>query len=238
MTRIIAHRGASGYAPENTMAAFEKAAEQGAHGIETDVHLTKDGKLVLTHDPLLGRTIPAEGALKDYTLEELRRFDCGSWYSPEFAGEKVPLLADLMALVKEKDMTLNIEIKAGSPYYPGLEEALAEELGRWNEDDRLIVSSFNHYSLLLMEKLRPSLARGFLTGSFLIDSWEYVKKHRGQALHPHFHCVTPDMVKSCHKEGIAVNPYTVNDQADGQKLILAGVDNLITNYPDRMLELL
>ncbi|MDC7219938.1 MAG: glycerophosphodiester phosphodiesterase [Spirochaetales bacterium] len=238
MTKILAHRGASGYAPENTMAAFELAAEQGAHGIETDIHLTKDGKLAVTHDPVLGRTVKAEGALKDYTLAELQSFDCGSWYSPDFSKERVPELKDLLSFIKKQDMYLNIEIKMGIGYYHGLEEVLAEELGRFNEDERLIISSFNHYSLLALEKLRPSTPRGFLTGSFLIDSWDYVKKNRGQALHPHFHCVTTEIVEACHREGIAVNPYTINEPVEGKELLKTGVDSLITNYPDLMLNLL
>lgn len=237
MTEIYAHRGASGYAPENTMAAFELAVSQGSRGIETDVHLTADGKLVIAHDHILGRTIKGQGAIKEMTLEELKRLDCGSWFGPEFAGERVPELKDLLALVSKTDISLNIEIKMGAPYYPGLEQQLAEELSRWDLDGRIIISSFNHYSLLLMEKLRPALDRGFLTASFLIDSWEYVKAHRGQAIHPHYSCVSPEMVASCHGEGIRVNTYTVNGEEEGRAMLAAGVDSIITNYPDVMLRL-
>jgi glycerophosphoryl diester phosphodiesterase len=238
MTKIFAHRGASGYAPENTMSAFEKAVEMGVHGIEMDIHLTKDGKLTVTHDPEMGRTIPAKGLLRDYTLKELQTFDCGSWFAPEFKGERVPELKDLLHLIKKRDLILNIEIKMGAPYYPGLEEKLAEELAHWDMDDKIIISSFNHYSLLLMEKLRPSISRGFLTASLLIESWNYVKQHRGKALHPDFHCVTKEMIEGCHKKGLAINTYTVNDPADGKRLIALGTDSLISNYPDLMLNLL
>jgi len=237
MTSIIAHRGASGYAPENTMAAFEKAVAQGAHGIETDVHLTRDGKLVIAHDHVLGRTIGGKGAIKDLSLNELQSLDCGSWFSPDFSGERVPELKELLGLVNGTGISLNIEIKLGSPYYPGLEEKLAAELALWNLDDRIIISSFNHYSLLLMEKYRPTLERGFLTASFLIDSWDYVETHRGQAIHPHYSCVTPEMVESCHGKGIKVNTYTVNGEEEGRMMLRAGVDSIITNYPDVMLRL-
>ncbi len=237
-TEIFAHRGASGYAPENTMAAFELAIEQGAHGIETDVHLTRDGKIVITHDPVLGRTIPAKGSLKDYTLEELKEFGCGAWFGPEFAGEKIPELKDLLNLIKDRDIRLNIEIKLGGPYYEGLEAKLAGELAGWDMDERIIISSFNHYSLLLMEKHRPSLDRGFLTASMLIDSWDYVKRNGGQALHPHFSCVTPDTAVSCRDAGVAINTYTVNNRDEARRLIQAGIDGIITNYPDQMLALL
>ena len=237
-TQIFAHRGASGYAPENTMAAFELALEQGAQGIETDVHLSRDGKLVITHDPVMGRTIPAKGAVKDLTLTELREYDCGAWFSSDYAGEKVPELKDLLHLIKGRDTVLNIEIKLGSPYYEGLEEKLAGELAAWNMDGKIIISSFNHYSLLLMEKHRPSLDRGFLTASMLIDSWDYVKRNRGQALHPHYFCVTPEMMKSCRAADVKVNTYTVNDPQEAEPLVRAGVDGLITNYPDLMLPLL
>ncbi|MBN2628726.1 MAG: glycerophosphodiester phosphodiesterase [Spirochaetales bacterium] len=237
MTQIYAHRGASGYAPENTMAAFELAVRQGAQGIETDVHLTKDGKLVIIHDHILGRTIAGKGTVKDMTLEELQGYDCGSWFSRDFAGQRAAELKDLLSLVGKEGIGLNIEIKLGSPYYEGLEEKLVEELAHWNRDDQVILSSFNHYSLLKMEKLRPSLKRGFLTASFLIDSWKYVKENRGQAIHPHYSCVSKEMIDSCHKEGIQVNTYTVNGEAEARQLIEAGADCLITNYPDLMLKL-
>ena len=238
MTQIIAHRGASGYAPENTMEAFELAAEQGAYGIETDVHLTKDGHLVIAHDPVIGRTVMGEGSIRDLTLKELRSFDCGAWFSKDFAGLKVPLLKDLLALVKKKDMFLNIEIKMGFPYYTGLEEALAEELAHWDMDERLILSSFNHCSVKKMERLRPRAARGFLTDNQLVQSWDYTARNGAQALHPHFSLVTPELIESCHQAGIRVNTYTVNDKTEGKRLIEAGVDCLISNYPDVMLALL
>lgn len=238
MTKIFAHRGASAYAPENTMAAFELALEQGAHGIETDVHLTKDGKIVITHDPQLGRTILAQGDINDYTLKELKDFDCGSWFSPEFKAERVPELSELLSLVEKRDIDLNIEIKMGHPYYVGLEQILAKEINLCGFKERIIVSSFNHYSLLEMEKSDPTIKRGFLTGSLLINSWDYVAQNRGQALHPHFHTVTADLVKSCHDLEIKVNTYTVNQEEQGKRVIDTGADGLITNYPDTMLALL
>jgi glycerophosphoryl diester phosphodiesterase len=108
---IIAHRGDSSLCPENTMAAFRKAVEVGSDGIETDVHLTKDGKVVISHDGYLGRVCNGKGNISDYTYDELKKFDAGSWFSEDFKGERLPLLEELLDLLKDKDMILNIEIK-------------------------------------------------------------------------------------------------------------------------------
>jgi glycerophosphoryl diester phosphodiesterase len=235
MTKIIAHRGASGYAPENTMAAFELALEQGSHGIETDVHLTKDGKMILTHDHILGRTAEGTGELKDFTLEELQKKDWGSWYSPSFKNERLPELKDLLHLLRGKDLYLNLEIKFGTPYYKGLEEKILKEIKGMIDLERLIMSSFNHYSLARIKGMNPQISTGFLTSALLIDGWDYVKKNGGQALHPDHNSVTEDLVKSCHSSQIAVNTYTVNSVTRAEELIKFGVDSIITNYPDKLL---
>lgn len=230
--KIIAHRGASGYAPENTMAAFELALEMGADGIETDVHLTRDGELVLTHDPILGRTSPGRGELKNHTYKELSRLDWGSWFSERFKGESLPRLEDLLRLTKGKDTVLNIEIKFGSPYYPGLEEKLIGVLRESDRLEKLIISSFNHYSLLRIKELEPAVPIGFLTSALLIDGAAYVKRHDGAALHPDQHALTEKLVEDCHRHGVAVNTYTVNGAERSRQLAEAGVDGVITNYPD------
>ena len=110
---VLAHRGYSAKAPENTMAAFELALAVGADGIELDVHMTRDGEIVVIHDDTLDRTTNGKGPVSDQTMAELRELDAGSWFSPEFAGERIPTLKLVLELIKDKDVLLNIEIKTG-----------------------------------------------------------------------------------------------------------------------------
>ncbi len=123
-TKILAHRGASAYAPENTMAAFKKAIEMNADGIELDVHLSKDGYIVIIHDERVDRTTDGKGEVKDFSLDELKKLDAGSWFSDEYKGEKIPTLEELLSLIKNTEIYLNIEIKAGYRVYPDIEEKL------------------------------------------------------------------------------------------------------------------
>lgn len=153
LPKVIAHRGASAYAPENTMTAFEKAIELGAQGLELDVQLSSDGKLVVIHDEKLDRTSNAKGWVKDKTLDELKSLDFGSWFSKAFAGEKIPLLDEVMELISAWDGILNIEIKSGVVIYPDIEQKVAAAISKFNMHDRIIVSSFNHYSLVNLRKI-------------------------------------------------------------------------------------
>lgn len=140
MKNIInfAHRGASAVCPENTMAAFRKGLELGATGIETDVQMTKDGGLVLIHDETLNRTTSGSGYVKDKTLAEILEVDAGSWFSPEFKGEKLPLLEDLLDLLQGRDTVLNIEFKNGTFFYPGMEEKVIAAVREFKMSDRVI----------------------------------------------------------------------------------------------------
>src|SRR5690606_32376636 len=142
-----AHRGASGYFPENTMAAFQNAVELGATGIETDVQLTSDGELVLIHDESLLRTTGVNKLVKDVTLAELRQLDCGSWFHPKFAEERIPTLDELLQLAKASSIKLNIEIKSGVVLYPDIEHKLLQKLAQYGLEQQCVISSFNHYSL-------------------------------------------------------------------------------------------
>jgi glycerophosphoryl diester phosphodiesterase len=122
MALIMAHRGASGYAPENTMAAFEKALEMGTEGIELDVHMTADGEIVVIHDHTVDRTSDGKGMVGALTLEEIREFDFGSWFDPKFKGQSIPTLRDVFELLEDWEGLLNIEVKSGPIFYPGIEE--------------------------------------------------------------------------------------------------------------------
>ncbi|WP_245237043.1 glycerophosphodiester phosphodiesterase family protein, partial [Paenibacillus ihuae] len=169
MNSIInfAHRGASAVCPENTMAAFRKSLELGATGIETDVQMSSDGGLVLIHDESLNRTAGAEGYVKDRTLSQLLELNAGSWFGPEFKDERLPTLEELLDLLQKRDTVLNIELKNGIFMYPGMEEKVIAAVRDYGMSERVVLSSFNHYSLAYCKSLAPEIRTGILYGEGL-----------------------------------------------------------------------
>src|SRR3970040_167766 len=157
---LIAHRGASGTAPENTMAAFRRAIELGANFIETDLQLTRDAHLVAIHDVTLERTTNGHGTVRDHTLAELRQLDAGSWFSPEFAGEKIPTMDEIFGLAREADVVFFLELKADVLW--GVEHKLAHALRQSGEAARTMVLSFHDRILANVHRLDPTLMTGFL----------------------------------------------------------------------------
>jgi len=234
----FAHRGASGYAPENTMAAFVKAAQLGANAIETDVQMTRDGQLVLIHDETLRRTAGVDGWVKDCTLAELKELDFGAWYDESYRGERVPTLEELLVFAREHDLYLNVELKNGVVQYPELELRTAELIRKCGLTDRVIISSFNHYSLVLMKQLAPEIQTAVLYMEGLYEPWEYAKRVSASALHPIYLAVTKEWVAQAKESGVHYHPFTVNGEAEMAALLQAGVDGIITDYPDRLARLL
>ena len=230
-TTIFAHRGVSSQAPENTMEAFELAAALGADGIEMDVQFTKDRRVVILHDELIDRTSNGTGAVRDWLWDDLRGLDFGAWYGAQFAGVRIPLLEDLLPLVRMKGMRLNIELKTNSYRYPGLEEAVIELVRAHDVHDAIMISSFNHYSVMQYKALDPSAYTGVLLSSSLVEPWEYAGRLGVQAIHPRYQSVEQEMVTRCHERGIEINTYTVDDPAEKDKLRGLGVDCIITNRP-------
>ncbi|AZK45056.1 glycerophosphodiester phosphodiesterase [Paenibacillus lentus] len=240
MVQVInfAHRGAAGHCPENTMIAFKRALEFGATGIETDVQMTKDGQLVLIHDETLRRTTGSPEWVKDVTLTELMSKDAGAWFHDDFRGEKIPTLEQLLELVKPLDMIINLELKNGIIRYPGLEGKVIELVRRFALSERVIISSFNHYSLVECKKLAPEIRTGILYMEGLYEPWAYAKRIGADALHAFQYAVVPELVAAASEYGMPYHPFTVNEKAEMQALIQAGVAGIITDYPDRLAELL
>lgn len=158
---IIAHRGASGEAPENTLAAFRLAIAQGADMIELDLHQSKDGALVVCHDLKLYRTARVKKTINQLTLKELKRLEVGGWFHPRFSGEAIPTLEEVLKLAVNR-ILLNIEIKQGSPFYPGIEERLVELLESFQIIDSVLVSSFDEKALAKTHTLNPRIPIGLL----------------------------------------------------------------------------
>ncbi|WP_019913103.1 glycerophosphodiester phosphodiesterase [Paenibacillus sp. HW567] len=240
MNHIInfAHRGASAVCPENTMAAFRKGLELGATGIETDVQMTSDGGLVLIHDENLKRTTNGSGYVKDKTLSEALELDAGSWFGAEFTGERIPALEELLDLLKDRDTILNIELKNGMFFYPGMEEKVIAAVREYGMSERVVLSSFNHYSLAHCKSLAPEIRTGILYGEGLYRPWDYAASLQADALHAYHYAVLPEFVTEAAEHGIVYHPWTVNEPERMKALIEAGASGIITDYPDVLAGLL
>ncbi len=231
-TLNLAHRGANTLAPENTMAAFRKAVEVGATGLEFDVQLSKDGSVVVIHDEKLERTTSGSGLVKDYTLEELQRLDAGKWFGEEYAGEKIPTLDQVLDEFNSTELVYNIELKSGIVLYPGLEEKVIEAVKRRNLADQVVLSSFNHYSLVTCRELNKEMRTGMLYVAGLYEPWEYALKLGCYSVHPLFyHLQHPELVSSFREHNLAIYAWTVNEPAYMELMVAGGIDAIITDRP-------
>ena len=237
MTRIQAHRGASAYRPENTLEAFALAVEQGADGIELDVHLTKDGYIIAAHDETLERVSNGTGYINNHTLSELKKLNFNKAF-PEQPACIVPTLDEVYSLIKDTALTLNIELKTNELSYPELPEKLVKIEHEYKMNGRVIYSSFNHYSLAALKKINPDAKTGLLYSTGMIDPWVYAKYVSADAIHPHYSVIAalPETVANCHENGILVNVWTIDKPDILNYMFKCGVDAVITNKPDIALE--
>lgn len=231
-TLILAHRGASGYAPENTIAAFKKAISLGADGIETDVQLSKDNEIVLIHDESVDRTTDGRGYIKDLTLKEIKKLDAGRWFNDKFIGQRVPILEELLSLAKDKDILLNIELKNNVISYKNIEEKVVNLINRYNLKDRVIISSFNHTSLLKIKHIDSDIRTGMLYMSRLSNPIAHAKAINADALHPSYKRLSRRLIDAATQNKLMINTFTVNRKEHIKKLKEVGVTSIITDYPD------
>ncbi|MFI6575000.1 glycerophosphodiester phosphodiesterase [Nocardiopsis sp. NPDC050513] len=242
----VAHRGASGHAPENTLAAIDRAHELGAVTVEVDVQLTADGEPVVLHDTTLERTTDVEDVfpdrapyrVADFTMEEIRRLDAGSWYDAEFAGEPVPTLGEVLDRMEEHGLNLLLELKEPA-LYPGLERAVADELedrrGHWFRRTppwrprRLVVQSFDWESVRESKDLLPSVPHGLLG---VVPEDRIAEYDWAHMINPNHRRVDADYVERVHDAGLEIMPYTINDRAVMDAVLELGVDGFITDYPE------
>ena len=229
---IFAHRGFSGKYPENTLLAYEKAVSAGADGIELDVHLSKDGVPVIMHDEEIDRTTDGTGLVMSYTLKELKKFDASALFKGLHARQEIPTLREYFELISGTDIFTNVELKTGVYTYPGIEEKVLELIDEFDLRKRIIISSFNHFSVLRMKTLAPDMIYGFLEESWILDLPQYTKRHGVDGIHPLFNMVDKDFVEANHALGMTVNAWTVNEEADIRHMLKLGVDRIIGNFPD------
>ncbi len=244
--KIIAHRGANKYAPQNTLPAFKRAADLGADGFETDVHLTKDGVPVLCHNYSINDTSNGLGTIASYTLEELKKFDFGKYFSPLFTGTRIPTLHEFLELVSASDIeVMNIELKRPKYKESGMVEKVVSAVKSHGLFNRLLISSFSPQILIEAKKLDPRCKTGFLySPSQLREIFthlipvQFAKQIGADALHPMDIYVNKQYINAAHAAGIKVNIWTVNKEDAIAKFIKMGADGLITDCPDRVRKVL
>ena len=231
MSLIYGHRGASGHAPENTLEAFRLAIEMGADGFELDVHMSLDGELVVIHDETVDRTTDGTGLVRELTLTQLKALDASNGMEA-YRGAKIPTLGEVFDLIRDTRHIVNVEVKSDEWFYPQIEEkclALAKEKG---VEDRVIYSSFNHYTLMKLRQLKPDAKLGMLFGDIMVNPWEYAQQLNVDYLHPmKMNIWVPGFAQGAAEAGYGINMWTINDPETMQRCLETGA-GIITNYPD------
>ena len=237
-TLVFGHRGAMAYAPMNTLAAFELARAQGAHGVELDVQLSKDGQLVVLHDYTVDATTDGQGDVRNLTLPELKRLDAGTWFSSAFSGEQIPTLDEAIAEFG-KTLLINVEIKSAQDESSGIEEIVAACIRQHGLQERTIVSSFDHHTLRRFRTVCPEVAIGFLHGqvsAFDIDALVADLPH--EARHPWHDMINAEYMDWARENGFYINAWTINDAQRAIELQRLGVNSIITDEPDSIIRAL
>ncbi len=242
----IAHRGASGHAPENTLPAIDLAIEMGADMVAIDVHVTKDGHVVVLHDEQIDRTTNGQGNVHEYTLEELQQFDAGSWFSEEFAGTKIPTLDEALKHIDGRAECL-IEMKTkGDVYYQGFAEIITDIIEANNAVDWCILESYDEKYLDEAHEHDPRIQiKQILIGEDNTNVFSYFLRTRNlmntrekhkylSAVNPPFHALSERRVFELHARRLKVYTFLVNDREEMIKALNMGVDGIITDFPDRL----
>lgn len=231
-SEIYAHRGASKFAPENTMAAFELAYQLGADGIETDIQLTKDSIPILIHDEKLNRTTNAFGFVKDMTLQQIKQLDAGSWFSKNFTGVTIVSLDEFLQWVEPKSLKLNLELKNNKIEYDHIEHIVYEMVHHYDLLERTTISTFSAKSVCTLTDF-GNVEVAFLTSKGS-KNLIYASKEMGvQAVHIKYRLLKPQLIKLAKQENIAVRVYTVNKGMHMIRCFKLGCDAIFTDDPGK-----
>jgi alkaline phosphatase D len=257
---VIAHRGASGYAPEHTFAAYKMAMEMGADYIEFDLQMTKDGALICLHDETLDRTTNVKDIftkresyyVSEFTIDEIKKLDAGAWFNKvypdkakdEYVGLKIPTIDEAIKFIEDNGSgKFNYYIETKSPdIYPGMEEKLLEKLRLYNVNDKTIIQSFSSESLRKIRKMNNNIMLVQLNSSDdytipkLIESLDIIKNY-ANGVGPDKILVDKNLINEAHKHNLLVHPWTVNEKMEMEKLLDLGVDGMFTNYPDVLISI-
>ncbi|URM32780.1 glycerophosphodiester phosphodiesterase [Cytobacillus firmus] len=236
--KVFAHRGVSGRFPENTMAAFQAALEAGADGIELDVQMAKDGTLVIIHDEKVDRTTGGTGYIKDMTFEEILQLDAGSWFAEVNAGETIPDLEQLLqwAVMEGNELLINIELKNDLIDYPGLEKRVMDLILKYGLEQRVIISSFNAESLRRVRDCHSTIQTGYLIEGIPENTLEMAKDIGADSIHCEERFALSELGRKAKEAGFPLRVYTVNDETRSRFLNNAGVEVIMTDFPERFLK--
>jgi len=247
LPKVIGHRGAAAYAPENTLESIHTAADIGATWVELDVKLTKDDMPIIFHDDTLDRTTNGSGLVAETTYEEVKQLEAGSWFGDSFAGVKIPTLEEAIDVLIERDLGLNLEIKP----CPGREKETAEVAldllsTIWDDHDRLLISSFQHVSLEAARDVAQDWARGLLlapendkeTGADIINpNWREIADYLDvKTLNIAQSIASRDLIEEIIDADLHPLVYTVNDPIDARRLQSWGVESMFSDEPDIIME--
>ncbi len=235
LPRVIAHRGASHIAPENTISALRKAHELGISWVEFDVTLTQDLQPVVIHDLSLERTTNGFGPVNRSLAADIAKLDAGSWFNPAFAGEKVPTLAAFLIAAKQLGFGINLEIKPADGQERETTEAVLETLRQYWQNEPLIVSSFSVLALRVLRSLDTDIPMGLLLDHWSDDWQETMRELDCISLHAKYSLLTEQRVDKIKTMGSKVLAYTVDDVALAQQLFAKGIDAVFSNVPDKIL---
>jgi glycerophosphoryl diester phosphodiesterase len=230
---VIAHRGASGHAPENTLAAFRRATALGASFIETDLQLSRDARFVAIHDDTVNRTTNGHGKVHELTLADLRKLDAGSWFGSEFTGERIPTLDDILEFARKNDAVFYLELKPTGSW--GGEHTLIGALRQTGEVARTVVISFDPGILEALRRIEPTLMTGLLFEGQIDQPLERAVEIGARQLAVRGDLVTPALLAEARKKDLQVVCWTVNQPAHMRMLIEAGVQGIMSDYPDRLM---
>ena len=232
---VFGHRGGRKWAPENTLASFRRALAAHADGIELDIHRCATGELIVIHDETLERTTNGAGYVKDKTLAQLKALDAGSWYAPEFKGERLPLLSEVLDAVDGKAI-VNVEIKNNPIAYPGIDDELIKLLAKYKYPDKIVVSSFDHGILEQFHRKAPQYKLGMLDDAIPAEIGKYAQMVGAQGWNPEYIAVRPDTIATAHSAGLQVSVWTPNKPDEWRAMTNMGVDVIITDDPAGLLE--
>lgn len=233
----IAHRGFKSKFPENTKIAFEKAIDVGADGVEFDVHLTKDREVVIIHDERLERTSDGKGLVKDFTLSELKKLNMSKLYD-NVKTQEILTLREYFQMVKDLDFITNVELKNSIYDYEGIEKEVNNIIKEFDLERRVIISSFNHDSIIRFKNLNDRIKCGLLVDCKLYKPWEYMKKMEVEYYHPSAYLVDEELVYNLKNEGVLVNVWFGNEPHSFKRLINLDINGIITDYPDEINKIL
>ena len=231
MTLIFAHRGYSAMNPENTMKAFVEAEKAGADGLELDVQMTKDGELVVIHDEKVDRTTDGTGYIKDQTFIELRKLNAGHKFKKWFQKNQIPSLTEVLEWLTTNKLLCNIELKNGMFPYDGMEAKVIQLVRQYDLSNRIILSSFNHYSIVNSYRMAPEIEIAPLLSECLYMPWVYAQSIQAKAIHPKYSPIIDDLIIQSMANGIAVRPYTINKEAVMKRLFSIKCSAIITDDP-------